>query len=514
MFPTQKLELRIMIDTKKLTSLIKEMAYYKNLKIDNEFIFENKKIENKATHAARYFGDDEDKTSNEINGKGGQATPGRGSKWSLKKKPSQADFVNSAFTHKDGRKLIPTATKPVQKTVKGKKIIHHEFRTSDGKTELHPISSVTVETKDTGKHNDEHALKNIWNHFTQNHGYAKHRDNIKRLVDTHGDDAHDHIVNYIHGHLEKAESDENHPLHVSKRNKTEFVHNIHGHDDPNVSDHVRERSRSSYHENMRNSALSFAALMKRKEFKKAYDDDFEMVPTGAKKAKLNANAKRFGMKDGTSSATYKSDVITLRRRGTTKPSEKKGVRIFNRQTEKPEDMDNETQTGVSVKKGGGSQIESPDAKGFNVLYAHAIDKHYGEKDDSSADRISHKRAHQMREEIAGHMERSESAEASAKLNDLHKRLDGLKRKTSFTRKVWKAGITGEHKFEGTEGRADTILVQGVASKKKGKANKSAKIMSADEYVNHLHEHGQLKVPEVSGSKHGGEGLALRMRVKD
>ena len=255
-------------------------------------------------------------------------------------------------------------------------------------------------------------------------------------------------------------------------------------------------------------------MMRNKEFKKAYDDDYEMSPTGAKKAKLNDNAKKFGMKDGTSSATYKSDVVTLRRRGKTDPKKVKRVTILNRSTEKPEDREDK-ELGVSVKKGGGSQIESPDSKGFNVLYSHAIDRHYDENQSGQRDRVSRQHAHKLRQEIADHMERGEKDEATEKLNRLHSHLDSLKdRSSSFTRKVWRAGITGEHKFDGDEGTANTILVQGVASKKKGKANKPAKIMSADEYVDHLHKTGQLKVPEISGSKHGGSGLAMRMRVKD
>jgi hypothetical protein len=512
-----------MKDNTRIVGMIKEI--FSNAKSSNVNLIENKKIEGSVKHATRYFGNDPKVTSNEINGKikgeDVEATPGRGARWSLKRKPNPDEFGSSAFTHSDGRKLIPTAKPVAKKTIGGKTVFHQEFYAHDGKKttlETHPITTVRVETKDTGKHNDEHALKHIWNHFSQNQSYAAHRDNINALIAKHGDDAHDHIVDYIHGHLSAAEKNRKHPLHIGRQDVTEFVHNIHGHNKAGAtaSEYVRERSKSSYHENLRNSALSFASMISRKEFRKAFDNDFEMIPTGTKKAKLSENAKAFGMKEGSASATYKSDVITLRRRGATDPKDVQRVAIRNRQTPKPEDHeDDDQELGVSVKKSGGSQIESPDANGFNVLYSHAIDKHYDDKHPTAKESISREHAHKLREQISKHMENNEQEEANKKLQRLHKHLDSVKGRTStFTKKLWRAGITGEHKFQGEEGTANTILVQGAASTRAGKPHKRAKLMSADEYTDYLDSQGQLTVPQIGGSKYGKGGATMRMRVRD
>ena len=83
------------------------------------------------------------------------------------------------------------------------------------------------------------------------------------MKNIHHNRAHDEIVNYMHNHIEEAMKDQNHPLHISNTDPTHFVHNVTGHHEnqSNISNVVKNRASTTYNQNMKDAALSAAAIL-------------------------------------------------------------------------------------------------------------------------------------------------------------------------------------------------------------------------------------------------------------
>ena len=140
--------------------------------------------------------------------------------------------------------------------------------------------------------------------------------------------------------------------------------------------------------------------------------------------------------------------------------------------------------------------------------------------------MTRKQAHDKRKEIADHLLNGRKDDAIKSLHELHNKLDNENKE--FTRHVWRAGITGEHKFKGEEGKANYVLIQGRAKEPKKlkdgriiNRNKKAKLYHVEHYLKHLEKNGKLVVPDVSESKRAPEDkekreypneLSIRLRV--
>lgn len=542
-----------------------------------------KKLRNDPDHL-RYF---DERSSKEINGPGidnpevgrGKSLPG-----SEKVTAKHPGFQSTVFRHgPTGSRLIPTSQAANPKPDADGNINKEFFVLSPegkvSKTKI-PLNQVHLtETKDTGKHNDEHGLRRVWNYFSQidkNSG-VDHRENIMSIINDHAKrkkDPHDAIVQYMHDEIGRSLTDKKHNLHYHQAENGEFIHGKSLISIKSASPSVKARAQSSHTENMRNAALSVARLLQDKKHKNLFQNDFEMDGTGQKIAKLNDNARKFGMREGSTSGTYKSDLV-----------------VFNPRTrEEAEGIKLVSDEGISVKKGGGSQIESPDAKGFNVLYAHSINKHCDEAikaNPKKAKQIEQLReqAHNIRRQLGGY-EGSDSTELAATNKALgiapnetgigegqpfHKMVSNLSAtnaamkkagivKKKVVKKVAAEGIMhrkaktaslenpkennvqvaqrklndlhsimsqvpheGNNDFEsklwtaGTNGEHKIEGHEGTASLilKQGvaKKNKRAEAMGVPQFVESLRNPvtGKLPMPEVSTAKHGGL-VGLRMRT--
>lgn len=387
-------------------------------------------------------------------------------------------FIDKKASKKSGKEVrIVPSEEPVEQlpitttTKKGKvktELVSHKrfyipnsrggFTLSDPK----PVTEVGLsETRDTGKHNDEHSIVRIWNYFSKlqnkDENGISHKQNILDIIkreEAAGRDPHDKVADYLLAKVEKAigtggddHGDLNHPLNIAaarleginpetrKKESGEFTHGSHGFkfsknrngqiiqkNDPEYSDEVRKRSRESHDKNMRDAALSFARLLMNKgegHDRELFDAGYEMVGTGKEKGELNDNALFYGMEPETQSATKKVDVRIYRK--PQEQEEQKGKekskayatatnKEFENFKNNPEEYktvrDEEDGEGLSVKKGGGSQLESPDSMGFNVLYGWSIDEHCNKalkEHPDKADEIKaiQEQAHNIRRILGG-----------------------------------------------------------------------------------------------------------------
>ena len=256
-----------------------------------------------------------------------------------------------------------------------------------------PMSSIRKPSQKDGKHNEEHAVKHMWNHFSSK-----------------GEDVPS--VEDMHAEIEKAKTDRNHPLHIRHREDHEFSGKISGNNARVGTKESRQQAKQTYYQNLRDAAYTVHALANHKDFRSHWKNKDKIEHAGKAKPELSDHYKSKGVR-GTG-ATSKGDALIIR----SSKGGGKGVKA------------------LSFKKTGGSQLMSSSPAEFHAIYHHAL-------------KANPKNLKKL--EIARrHMEKGEHEKANKIVQDLHDRHPHL------IHHVTREALTGNGKFANAEGRATHV----------------------------------------------------------
>jgi hypothetical protein len=274
----------------------------------------------------------------------------------------------------------------------------------------------------------------------------------------------------MHDEIERSKSNPEHPLHISKADKKEFVHGVNGLEDAGSSA-VRERAAASYHKNLRDAAHSIRAMASHPDFKNHWKNGDTLDTAGRTRPELSDLYRESGVKGA--GATSKGDAITVKMKS--KTGKHKGIKA------------------ISLKQGGSSQLMSSSPAEFRAIYTHAVGQIHGH--DGKKPMSPEHQKHQKRvEDIRKHLESGDHVTAQTKLAKLHKDLDS----SGLNREVHKEAITGNGKFKGDEGKATHVVTIG----------KDAKVRSVNEFMDEYEPH--FKQPRATKGKHGEASTAVRL----
>ena len=369
----------------------------------------------------------------------------------------------SSFKHPKTGKPIPAGTRlvPIRGTRQtgNKGALSSKFHAVDengNSTKIDvPHSRVQTETSISGKHNDEHGVIRAWNHFSSTHGGKVP------------------ALEHMHDEIERARNDPEHPLHISKADKKEFVHGVNGLGDSGSSA-ARERAAASHNRNLRDAAHSIRAMASHPDFKNHWKNGDTLDTAGRTRPELSDLYKESGVKGA--GATSKGDAITVRVKS--KTGKHKGIKA------------------ISLKQDGGSQLMSSSPAEFRAIYTHALRQihgHDGEKPMSPEHQKHQKRV----EDIRKHLESGDHVSAQKKLAKLHKDLDDR----GLNREVHKEAITGNGKFNGDEGKATHVVTIG----------KNAAVSSVGKFLDEYEPH--FSQPNARAGKRGPGTNSTAVRLE-
>lgn len=289
----------------------------------------------------------------------------------------------------------------------------------DGNTHIHaipsggtrpvriPLSSVRKPSDKDGRHNEEHAVKRVWNHFSS--------------MDPKTKKGHDR--DSMLAEIDKSEKDESHPLHVKHAEDHEFAGKISGNDEKQGTSESRKKARSTYYQNMRDAVHTVHALRSHPDFHDHWKDGDSMEHSGKVKPELSKHYKGHGVQGA--GATSKGDALIIRsKKGT------KGVKA------------------ISFKKTGGSQLMSSSPAEFEAVVSHAMKKAKIHTPENAA-RLSKARKHMD----AGRHDHA--AKIVNKIHDDHPEL---------IHHIVEEAATGNGKFATEEGRATHVAEIGKDAK--------------------------------------------------
>lgn len=351
-----------------------------------------------------------------------------------------------------GTKLMPIAG--THKIING--IHHHDFHAIGPKGNVGiiktlPHNRVSPETDMTGKHNDEHAVIKVWNHFAKSHK-GRHPE-----------------IEQMHAELKKARSNPNHPLHVSHANPGEFAHGLNGYN--GGSEDVKKKAETTYNKNMNGAAYTIHAMANHKDFQGNWKNQDEMDSTGRGRAKLSKLYAEKGVKNA--GATPKADTIVIKPKSKVAQFMHKGVKM------------------VSLKDNKGSQLMSSSPAEFHAIYQHSFNKMHQE---GKITPDQHRRVTGTLQRIRSHLENGDHVKAQDMLSDIH----NTHNKNGLLRAIHHEAITGEGKFATQEGTATHVATIG----------QGAEVHSVGSFLDH-HE-PWFNNPRAGQGKHGEGSTAVRL----
>jgi hypothetical protein len=297
-------------------------------------------------------------------------------------------------------------------TIKGKKIINgttHVYAVPSGKRvgKHIPISKIRKPSDNDGKHNEEHAVKRLWNHFSSKDGSTKRKMTL--------DD--------MHKEIDAAQKDRSHPLHIRHAEEHEFAGKITGNNTKVGTQESRKRAKTTYHQNLRDAAHTIHAMRNHPDFHDHWKKGDKLEHSGKAKPQLSDHYKSHGVR-GTG-ATSKGDALILKSKGKTK-----GIKA------------------ISFKKTGGSQLMSSSPAEFHAIYSHAM-KTAGIHSKENLGKLKTAREH---------LEKGEHEHANKIVQGLHEKHPDL------IHHVTHEALTGNGKFATDDGRATHVAEIGKDAK--------------------------------------------------
>lgn len=347
-------------------------------------------------------------------------------------------------------------------------VLHPNGRTVSRISKL-PHHKVAVENNKSGKHNDEHAVMKVWNHFSSNAHKGPDVSDVDGL-------AH---IRHMHNEIEKARFDKDHPLHISKTKKSEFVHGLNGHND-GASEETTKRAEDTYYNNLKKAAYTINKMANHKDFKHHWKNKDILTGSGRTRPELSDNYKNEGVRGA--GATSKSDVITIR-------SREKGHKALKL---------------ISLKDEKGSQLMSSSPAEFSAIYKHALKRHHEAGHISRKDYDDHVATI---DKIKEHLKKGDHVTANSTLKKLHEKLGGGRDRATgklkdhkFSRAVHHEAITGEGKFKTKEGTATHVVTIG----------KNASVDRVGDFLDKHEGEGNLQEARAGTGKHRGTSTAVRL----
>jgi hypothetical protein len=293
-----------------------------------------------------------------------------------------------------GTKLTLTGFHVDEKTGK----THVTARHSGSKKEVSiPASSIRKPSQKDGRHNEEHAVMHVWNHFSSKGGEHP-------------------SVEDMHAEIEKAKTDRNHPLHIRHRADHEFSGKISGNNKRVGTKESRKQAKQTYYQNLRDAAHTVHALANHRDFRSHWKNKDKIEHAGKAKPELSEHYKSKGVRGA--GATSKGDALIIR----SSKGGSKGVKA------------------LSFKKTGGSQLMSSSPAEFHAIYHHAL---------KQMKKDSHQNLKKL-ETARNHMEKGEHEKANKIVQDLHEKHPHL------IHHVTHEALTGNGKFANPEGRATHV----------------------------------------------------------
>lgn len=285
----------------------------------------------------------------------------------------------------------------------------HAIPSGSTRTVKIPLSSVRKPSDKDGKHNEEHAVKKVWNHFSRMSSKDKRKHDLDSTL----------------AEIDKAENDKTgkHPLHIKNAEDHEFAGKISGNDKKVGTKESHERARKSYYQNLRDAAHTVHAMRNHPDFSDHYKDGDSMEHSGKAKPRLSKHYLSKGVTGA--GATSKGDALIIRsKKGT------KGVKA------------------ISFKKTGNSQLMSGSPAEFHAIYSYAMKK--GKIDTPENEKHL--------EKVRKHMDAGNHAEANTIVQKLHDKHPDL------IHHVVREALKGEGKFASEDGRATHIAEIGKDAK--------------------------------------------------
>lgn len=298
-------------------------------------------------------------------------------------------------------------------SLKGKKVIKgvtHVQATPIGSKQsvTVPVTKLRKPSDKDGRHNEEHAVKRIWNHFSGKMAGEKKDSSLDDML----------------GEISKAEKDPKHPLHISHAGDHEFAGKISGNDSKVGTDESRGRARSTYYQNLRDAAHTVHAMRNHPDFKEHWKKGDTLEHSGMAKPELSDHYKKHGVKGA--GATSKGDALILKSKG----SKTKGIKA------------------ISFKKTGGSQLMSSSPAEFHAIYSHAMKQAKIHTPENA----------KLLQRARTHMENGEHEKANKIVQGLHDKHPDL------IRHVTEEALTGNGKFKSDDGRATHVAEIGSGAK--------------------------------------------------
>lgn len=272
------------------------------------------------------------------------------------------------------------------------------------------------------KYSDEHAHRKVWNHFIV---HKKHGSEVRTHLNS---GEHEKALSHMKGEIEKAKSNPSHPLSFEKA-KRGFA-----------KSGKTDADRKSYHKELEDAVHGVYALSTHKKIKGAVDSGHPARVTGG--SDPNAKLSKGWKGAGGSNKTPKSDL-----------------EIYNPKNPKE-------RRGISMKKGGGSQLASAEPGEMRATYRSAakayVQRFHGDKSKEERNKIKsdiENRANRASKLFARMKTGSDSG------NDLRKRaaqrhVDKIHSDhPQMTRLVTQASTSGNTKFSGrnSPGTAGIVL---------------------------------------------------------
>lgn len=308
-----------------------------------------------------------------------------------------------------GHNDLPKGTKL---TFKGKKTIGGKthvlaVHSKSNKSVAIPISKIRKPSDKDGKHNEEHAVKRLWNHFSSGKGKGKSSMSLEDM----------------HKEIDAAQTDRNHPLHIRNAEEHEFSGRISGNNTKAGTTESRKRAKQTYYNNLRDAAHTIHAMRNHPDFADHWKNGDQLEHAGKAKPKLSKHYTDRGVKGA--GATSKGDALIIRSKG-----KSKGVKA------------------LSFKKTGGSQLMSSSPAEFHAIYSHAMKRagiHSAEKEE-------------VLKKARTHLEKGQHAKANKIIQGLHNKHPEL------IHHVTHEALSGQGKFASEDGRATHVAEIGTNAK--------------------------------------------------
>lgn len=270
--------------------------------------------------------------------------------------------------------------------------LHVRAHDESGTEHLIPVSKLNKPKATPPKYSDEHAFKNVWNHAV-NTGISTDKEKIK-------------------AELEKAKTDETHPLHFNNVSNEGFAGKK---KDP--------KAKANYEAELNTAFHTVHGVASHPDFKKEVKNKTQAKVAGATRTKLSKSWESHGASNGTSKAD-----ITIGGKG------------------------------ISYKKAGGSQLMSGESAEATATYHHAAAKMLK---DGHITPEQHAELKQHINNVGAHlkaMKTSRKEDIDSHVKDAQKIINLIhKAHPKLNGYVHHEAATGDQKFETSEGKATHII---------------------------------------------------------